>query len=171
MDNASIAILESLQYKIPSIRNVYSLIDINVGSSLHKEVDNIVSNFTNPSVIISIGLLTNCYIIQRESKTKIHVICISQETIYFKCNTGELVRNIVGSLKLKDFVPDPIMKKIVFINDYNKTVTGEVFYEMNKDRYTNNKKAIYEFLDFDKDSLYNSNKIISDYIKEIKWQQ
>lgn len=169
MDTASRALLESLQYKIPDIRNIYNLIDINAGSSRHQEIDSIVSNFTDPSVIIAIGIITSCFIIQRESKSKFHVIDISQEAIYYKCNTGELRSNILDVLRIKDFVPDPILKKIVIIDSYEKKVSGNIYYEIYKNKYTNDSDAVHNFLDFNKDEQKNSFEIVNNYLKGIKW--
>lgn len=169
MDNASRALLESLQYRIQDIRNIYNLIGINAGSSRHQEIDSIISNFTDPSVIIAIGIITSCFVIQRESKSKFHVIDISQEAIYYKCNTGELRSNILNILRAKDFVPDPLVKKIVIINSYEKNVSGNIYYEIYKNKYTNDSYAVHNFLDFSKDELKNSFEIVNNYLKGIKW--
>lgn len=169
MDNASRALLESLQYKIPDIRNIYNLIGINAGSSRHQEIDSIVSNFTDPSVIIAIGIVTSCFVVQRESKSKFHVIDISQEAIYYKCNTGELRSNILDVLRAKDFVPDPLVKKIVVIDSYEKNVSGSIYYEIYKNKYTNDSDVVHNFLDFSKDELKNSFEIVNNYLKGIKW--
>lgn len=169
MDNASKALLESLQYRIPDIRSIYNLISINSGSSRHQEIDNIVSNFTDPSIIIAIGLITSCFIIQRESKSKFHVIDISQEAIYYKCNTGELRSNIVNVLRAKDFVPDPLVKKIVLVDSYNKNVTGSIYYEIYNNKYTDDSNAVRNFLDFSKSDLKSSFDIVNDYLKGIEW--
>ena len=151
MDNASKALLESLQYRIPDIRSIYNLISINSGSSRHQEIDNIVSNFTDPSIIIAIGLITSCFIIQRESKSKFHVIDISQEAIYYKCNTGELRSNIV------------------LVDSYSKNVTGSIYYEIHNNKYTDDSSAVHNFLDFSKSDLKSSFDIVNDYLKGIEW--
>lgn len=132
-NNASKTILEALLYKFPDIKNIYNMLDIGtISSSEHPEINNIASNFTSPTILISIGILANCYIIQRQSKTKFHYIEISSEVTYNFSNKGKLIDDICNNINIKDFVPEPLSKKIVFITNYEDDIQGIIYTKIKK---------------------------------------
>lgn len=172
MERSSLNILEALQSKNYDYRNIYNLLEIyNIGSVPHPELENIVTRFTDPKIIIAIGLITSCFIIQYESKTKVDVIEISLDVKYYKCSSGQLRNKILDVVKLKDFIPDPLVKKIVLINSFSKIVSGEIFYEVSKNKYTDNGDVIYNFLDFDKKKFINGWQVVDGFLKEIRNEQ
>lgn len=130
-------LLEGLLYVNPSLLSIYKLIDLNRVSSVeHKEYNNILSHFTNPQVLIAIGITSSCFIIQREKKQTYHVIEIGAETSYAKTSSGKLKQRIMEIVKQKDFVPQPMAKKLVFVGEYNKKeAEGEIYLEKTPSKY------------------------------------
>lgn len=168
MDRSSINILESLQYKIPKIRSIYNLLEISVGSSCHDELNNIISCFEDPTIVIAIGLYTSCLIIQRETKSKVSVIEIAQETIYYKTTTGKLKSHIIDILRASDFVPEPLIRKIAIISSYDNTVIGDIYYEVARNKYSKDKSAISLYKDISNSDIIGDFDILKDIIKEIR---
>lgn len=169
MNRSSVAILESMLYKIPSLRNLYSLLCLPVVSqSDHTEVNNIVKNFNNPKAVIAIGITTSCFIIEKETKQKFHVIEISNDVFYKKCNGGELKRSILNVIRAKDFIPDPIFKKIAVIDSFEKGVEGEVYTLFKgSNRYTKESLSLESVSEFSKEELLDGNRILTDFLNGI----
>lgn len=153
MLTSSKSLLESLLYKVPSLLSVYKIIGLDkISSSEHKEYDNILSHFSDPQVIIAIGLTTSCFIIQREKKQAFHVIEIGAETYYTKLSAGKLKKRIMTIAKQKDFVPEPLARKIVLICEYDKKeAQGEIYMAQTITNYVNAEP--------DKDGIYHTYKL------------
>lgn len=139
MFESSIKILEGLLYTVPNLLSVYKLIDLpSISSVKHPEYNNIYNHFENPTIIISIGLTTVCFVIQREKKQTFHVIEIGSEVIYYKTTSGKLNKEIINILKQKDYMPQPLTKKLVLVDEYsNSKIAGRIYRELLPNKYIN----------------------------------
>lgn len=129
MDVSSKSLLESMLYRIPNLRFIYDLLDLETISSTHHiEQTNIVSHFENPKIIIVIGVVTHCLIIERSKKNTYHVVDICNEAIYMKCGRGEIYDICYDTLRMRAFMPEPLSKKIVFIDEYSSRNFGGILF-------------------------------------------
>lgn len=126
----SIKLLQALQKQVPSLRRLYELMDIHVSSVEHKELDYIVKRFTNPSAILTIGILTTCYIFQSSKRYEYDVVQIDTETHYKKISQKIYKLQIMSTLNDDDYVQAPIYNKLVFIDNI-KTLSGIIGYRLN----------------------------------------
>lgn len=122
-------ILEALLYKIPEIRTVYSAIHIdNVSSAEHAELNNIVSHFTKPHILIVCGREALVYIIQRETKNLYHVIKITSSVSYSACGRGDIFKECTNCLFEREFSLAPVCKKIIYVDSFDKqNIYGKSF--------------------------------------------
>lgn len=162
MLSSSKQLLEGLLYKVPSLLSVYKIIDLNnISSSEHKEYNNILSHFKTPQVIIAVGLTTSCFIIQREKKQTYHVIEIGAEAYYSKFTSGKLKKRIMEIAKQKDFIPEPLTRKIVVIGKYTKKEAfGDIYVAQTSTRYVAtqpSKDGVY--------SVYKLNGLLQAFLK------
>lgn len=138
MNNSSKSILEAMLYRVPNLRFIYHLLDLEaISSSEHPEMRNITSHFKHPSIILAIGVITHCLIIERTAKNMYHVVDIGNEVIYYKCGRGEIFNICDETIKLKAFMPEPLSKKIVLITEYDsKEYEGIIYTQYFKDGHT-----------------------------------
>ena len=164
-------ILESLMVKIPEMRNIYSLLDLPVlSSSQHLENNSIVNYFSKPSVVICNGLIVSCLIIEKKAKNKFYCIEIKQEVTFCKCNKGDIKQKVINVLKEKDFIPSPLFKRLLLVDDYSsKEVTGEFYTSVN-----NSDKLIkgnfinaFDFINNDFKQTYFAGDVIKDFLTEM----
>lgn len=129
LNSASKNLLETLLFKIPNILYIYKLLELPVlSSSEHKECVTIIDNFKNPKVIICNGLTVSCFIIERIAKNKYFYLTIEQEVFFQKGNIGDIWKRMDNLLKEKDFIPQPLSKKITLIEQYSKDGVFGKFY-------------------------------------------
>lgn len=136
-------LLEGLLYKVPKLLSIYKIIDLGgISSSEHKEYKNILSHFHDPQVIIAIGLTTSCFIIQREKKQAFHIIEIGAETYYAKLSAGKLKKRIAAIAKQRDFIPEPLSRKLVLVSEYTKKdAHGEIYMAQTSTQYVHSEPS------------------------------
>lgn len=171
MNKASKNLLESFLFKHNEVRSLYDVLELPIlSSSEHKEHTNIVSNFDDSyKCVIAIGITVSCFIIKREGN-KYHCIEISQEVFYSKYPSAAKLRdNIVKVLKQKDYVPEPIFKKVILVDSLeDRALSGKIFTEVFKNKYTDKPVTLCCVDVFNKDSLLNASKIINEYLRSME---
>lgn len=171
MEQNSLNILSGLQSRIPSIRNVYNLLKLDtVSSASHNELS-FLKEFNNPSIIIIIGLCTTCYIIERKSKSKFHVIEIAQEVTYYSTTLGKLFDDMKEKLKAKDFIPSPLVEKIAVVNSYKRKVDATLWYRVKNTLYTQDEDIIENYKDYNIKELKKGLDIVIEFLREIEYEE
>lgn len=116
MNTASTTLLESFAFKFPKSREIFSDLGINgVVPIQHSEHAQIMSNFSSPTFIVAIGMCAELTIVQRESKLKYNCLDVGSEVMYYQTTKGKLSDKIVDSLFVKDFIPNPLVRKVAFL--------------------------------------------------------
>lgn len=140
----TIEICEHLLFKIPKIRNALFSLNIisnerNIAPVEHNEFNNIISDFENPRIISAIGIVCLTIIIEPKIiSRKYNIIIIngysSEKMILSKTGICDL---IYRTLNIRDFLPMPLTKKIIYISDFSK-MEGVIFSEYSKNLWTIN---------------------------------
>lgn len=148
MLSSSKKLLEGLLYKVPKLLSIYKIIDLgSTSSSDHAEYDNILNHFSDPYIIIAVGLTTSCFVIQREAKQAFHVIEIGSEVYYTKLSAGKLKKRIAEVAKQRDFIPEPLTRKLVLVSKYDKKqAEGEIYMGQTTTQYIHSEpdeKGVY----------------------------
>ena len=171
MERSSKDLLESLLFKIPNIRCIYDMLELGtITSSEHPEYNNIINNFEKPNVILCIGVLTTCIIVQRTRKNEFRCLVIGRDVYYTKCKKSDLYNLIDDAMLIRDFIPQPLNKKLAFINDYNKSeIHGNVYTEMKTKLYVDRIVSnIVESVNIDDSELLDYYEIVKSEINNIE---
>ena len=170
MNSSTRSLLSGLEYKMPEIRELYRVLEIeDPGASEHRELDNILQHFDRPVIIVSIGITVACFIIQRRSQRRFDVLKISSSYSYATMGLGALLREILSECRLRDFVPQPILRKIVVIGDIvGDGARGTVWTLVRARRYTNEYMSTLIDIDRDESTLLEDHLIIGDVLREMK---
>lgn len=136
-------VIEALVWKKPSLRKVFIALDIINETRLitpkeHKEFSNLLVDFKNPIIIDVVGL-TECIAIiepKRINRTFPTIIIEGYHCKISSFSKTALISLLRSSINNKDFLPPPLIRKIIYINDYEKSVNGAVFSEVGKNLWT-----------------------------------
>lgn len=171
---STIELVETLLYQFPELRKVFLLLNImsierKISASSHPEFKNILKPFLNkmPKVVSVVGLTQITILISQEKigRTWPIIIIKGDKSEILECSKGKICDILNKHLKWKDYLPEPLIKKIIYISDYNEKVTGVVFSEYRKNMWT-----IYNPLDIDvkttqkTTSLVIINEILADIL-------
>ena len=139
----TIELMESLLYKIPSIREAFLGLNImslerKISASEHKEFLNIIKPFNNPKIISVIGLVQTTMLIEnvKHGKTYSVVLINGYKSEILDLSKTKIYDILYKQLSLKDYLPEPFVKKIIYIDDYSKELIGVVFSEYSKNMWT-----------------------------------
>ena len=137
-------IVEGLLFKYPEMRQM--LIDLNIiseerriSSSEHPEYNHLLSLFKKANVIAVIGVIQTTIFISQKKKGRIFDVMIikGNSTKITQMSKTLIIKTLVSLLNWKDYLPEPFVRKIVYINHYNeKIVSGIVFSEFGKNTWT-----------------------------------
>lgn len=170
MNNASVAYLEAFASKFHELHTLYELLGIEgISRVAHPELSAELDKFPSyEKVIIAIGLTVNCYLIHRERKAVFHVLEIGSEVCTKKYNLGETLRAPLGVIRLKDFTPEPLVKKIALIDKIDGNgVYGEIFYEIFPGRFSPEKPDYNNPKDFIKKDTPSCHDVLLKTIRDI----
>lgn len=139
----TIELVEALLYKIPSIRlaflglNIMSL-ERKISASEHKEFLNIIKPFNNPKIISVVGLIHTTMIIEpiKNGKTYSVILINGYKSEIIEISKTKIYDILYKKLSLKDYLPEPFVKKIIYINSYSTELMGIVFSEYSKNMWT-----------------------------------
>lgn len=139
----TIELCEALLYKIPDIRKAFIGLNImnlerKISASEHPEFKNILKPFNNPKVISVVGLTHLTAIVEPIRDGKVyHTILIQGKNAEITAfGKTKMINILFQHLKLKDFLPPPLVKKIIFIDSYKDKLLGLVFSEYRNGMWT-----------------------------------
>lgn len=171
----TIEILETLVFKIPKLRKVFIELDVinqsrNISPKDRKEFKNLLKDFNNPKIIDVIGLTEVIMIIEPIKIGKQYPVIIFEgyQCKIIKLSKSSIISYLRSSISIKDFLPDPLVRKIVYISDYEKDVNGLIFSEYQKGFWTIDKNPLSLNVDTSqKCSIYN---ILIEILNDIEEQ-
>lgn len=170
MDSSTRSLLSGLEFRMPEIRELYKILEIeDPGASEHRELDNILQYFHRPVVIATIGLTVSCFIVQRRSKRRFDVLKIGSSYSYATMGLGALLNEMLAECRLRDFVPQPILRKIVVIDDIVGSGARGVVWTLVRGRlYTSEYMSTLIDIDRDGSTLLEDHLIIGDVLREME---
>lgn len=143
-------IVEALLYKMPELR--VSLQNLNIityqrpwNAAERPEFKNILKDFNNTGIISIIGIVPVTYIIDKtpRSDNTFPVLVIEGYHSYVRYWSMNYIPGEMNEkINIKDFLPEPFHRKIIYIKDYNYSPTkssnpiGIVFSEYSKNKWT-----------------------------------
>lgn len=169
----TIELIECLLYKIPNIRNAFLGLNImslerKISASEHSEFLNLIKPFNNPKIISIIGLISTTMIIEpvKNGKTYPVIIINGYKSEILDISKTKIYNTLYNQLSLKDYLPEPFVKKIIYIHSYSKELKGVIFSEYCKNMWTINSPLELPITSFQKISGKNIiNEIILDVLK------
>lgn len=167
MNSATRSLLAGLEYNIPDIRGLYRILSIeDPGTGQHQELSNILQYFTKPSAVIAIGITTSCFIVQRRSSRKYDVIRLDENYTYSSQNLSDLRYEIVSVNRSKDYIPQPLLKKIVTIKSIDSNMYGTIWTLVKgSGGYTNQRIEALRLDNIEEDSIVSDYDIVTDILK------
>ena len=166
MSSNKFSLVESFYFKFPKAKQLLDLLELPVDKIHHPEHDTILSHFTNPQVIIIIGVITRVLLIEPESRTKFHVICIDQQVTYSFMDTATVRKLIRQVISYKDFIPQPFEKKIVWLKDLD-SFEGEIYTEYMKSRFSSEEIKTENLSQLDKNMLIKIQPLLTHLIQKL----
>lgn len=179
----TVSILEGLLYENKDLKYPLQILDIisikNVIQPIQKKhLSSILSDFTPPFYFISIAstLYTTALISINPGAggwNKIPILFISGQFCYKKyLSPSELFEDLYENMKFKDFFPEPFMRKIIFIDGWNKkecygVCLSEVYQKGRKIYWTVNN---FDELPVKETKPYNIAEILGIFTSVIKEQ-
>ena len=160
------SLVESFYFKFPKVKQLLDIVDLPVDKIHHPEHDTILSHFTNPQVIIVVGIVTRVLLIEPESRTKFHVICIDQQVAYSLMDTATLRKLIRQVILYKGFIPQPFEKKIVWLKDLD-SFEGELYTEYMKNHFSSEEIKTENLSQLDKDTLIKIQPLLTHLIHKL----
>lgn len=152
----TVDIIEGILFKIPSIKIALSSLGFfyngrTISATNRPEFNNILSNFNSPKIISVVSITQLTMIIEPIFlDRKIPVIIINGDSCEIKTMSKTLIQSTLYShLNIKDFLPKPFVKKIIYISDYGLKSTN------------NNKCDINNLIDYKEEVL--SGVVFSEY--------
>lgn len=138
----TIEVCEHLLYKIPNLRESFYALSIiddnrNIAPIEHKEFENILNYFNNPKIISIFSLVQITLLIEPiKINRKIPVLLINGIFCSRNLFSKTYIHNLILKyLNIKDFLPASLVKKIIYIKDFN-TMDGIIFSEYLKSIWT-----------------------------------
>lgn len=141
----TLKIVESLIYKNPNIRKALMALNIInrdriISPNNHLEFNNILKNFNNPKIISCVGIIQLTIIIESKKINRTYpTIFINGYNSEIK-NVGKtyLIKELNRFMNVKDFLPQPLIRKIIYINNFSNddNLEGVVFSEYSKNLWT-----------------------------------
>lgn len=135
-------VIEALIYRHPDFRSVLQIMNVigierKISSSEHPELNNVLKNFNNCSVVSTISSIQTIFIVDTSAGTVKHpvikiegwnseILSISKTGISAALNAG---------INIRDFLPQPFHRKVIYIPDFNLS-KGIVFSEYTKNVWT-----------------------------------
>lgn len=123
-------VMEALLYKDPNLHKVLNVLNVisperPISAVERREYDNVLSSFStgNLKFITTIGLVETIFVINTTEKLprkRFPVMIIRGDIVEItKLSPGSLVKEITKSINQKDFLPLPVVNKIIYIEKYN----------------------------------------------------
>lgn len=135
------SILEHLLFQTPSLRKTFIALDlINIHRQIptceHKELKNILLPFKDPKIIAVWGLVETIALVSTEVvNRKMSALFISgNEATIMVGSKEKLIGELSQRISVKDYLPPPILRKIVYIFDY-KECDGVMFSEISLNQW------------------------------------
>lgn len=140
-------IVETLLYNCPSIRRVFLNLNImslerKISAREHKEYNHLLENFKdskNIKIISVVGIVQTTMLISLEKTSRVHDVIIirGNDSEVTQMGKTKITRDLIINLYWKDFLPEPFVKKIIYIDEFNSLETkGIVFSEVEKNIWT-----------------------------------
>lgn len=170
MNAASVAYLEAFSSKFHELHKLYELLEIKgISRVAHPELSIELDKFPSyEAAIITIGLTVNCFLIHRARKSVFHVFEIDSEACVKQHTVGSLLKATQNAIKLKDYIPEPLVKKIALIDKINNEgVYGEIFYEVFPGRFSKDKPDYNKPKDFVKKEIPSCHDILLKAIRGV----
>lgn len=166
MSSNKFSLVESFYFKFPKVKQLLNLIELPVDKVHHPEHDTILSHFINPQVIVIIGVITRVLLIEPESRTKFHVICIDQQVTYSLTDTATIRKLIRQVISYKDFIPQPFEKKIIRLKDLD-SFEGEMYTEYKKNSFSSEEIKTENLCQLDKSTLIKIQPLLTHLIHQL----
>jgi hypothetical protein len=128
-------IVEALIFRIPELRKVFDALDIisakrMVSSARHPELENLLGIFERPAVVAVFGLVQMVVLVEPKQQGKVYpaVVIKGDHASLVRWSRSTLCRELTGVLSANGFLPQPFVKKIVYISDWiHSEMHGVVF--------------------------------------------
>ena len=137
-------LIEALTFKYPEIRKPLLCLNIlsekrNFSPTYRPEFDNILNNFNEIKIVSVIGIIQVTAIIGLRSPIKKYPIILikGNNSEYHKMTKTMISSLLIKFCSIKDFLPQPFVKKIIYIENFNDNkCEGLVFSEFLKNKWT-----------------------------------
>lgn len=139
----TIDLVESLLFKNPKMRKAFIGLNIislerKISTNEHSEFKNILIPFNNPKIISIFGITQLTAIIEptKNGRTYSIILINGYKSEILECSKTKINDILYKHLKLKDYLPEPLFKKIVYIKDFDCNLKGIVFSEYSNNMWT-----------------------------------
>lgn len=140
----TLELVEALLYKIPDIRNAFMSLNVmnlerKISASEHPEFRNIIKPFTKPKIISVVGLTQITLLVEPTDSYRVHptIVINGHRSDILELSKTRMVDMLHRHLKLRDYLPEPFVKKIIYIDQYGSNgLKGVVFSEFGLNRWT-----------------------------------
>ena len=139
----TIDVLQQLIFQNNDLKKVFECFGIisnknQISVNERPEFKNLLKPFINPKIVAIYGYIEIIALIcPIPSDRKYFTLFIQgNECKILKISKNKIVDELFKFISLKDFLPSPLLRKIVFINNYQKYVDGIIFSEIYNNIWT-----------------------------------